>query len=95
MHEGFGIVLLEAMAYGMPVITTDAVGLSLDISANKAGLVVPPKNSFALAKAIIKLIDNPSIAERMGVNGMQLVLDKYLWSEISKSVELIYEELYQ
>ena len=58
-HEGFGRVLIEAMACGKPVIATKCGGPE-DIILNKfVGVLVPPKNAQALAKAIICVLDNP------------------------------------
>jgi glycosyltransferase involved in cell wall biosynthesis len=90
-HEGFGIVLLEAMAHGMPVITTDVTGLSEEIQGNCAGFIVPRKDPKALAKAIEVLLSNSQTARETGENGKKLVQDKYLWKNISKQVVNIYE----
>lgn len=92
-HEGFGIVLLEAMAYEIPVVTTQAVGLSDEIAACKSGLIVPEKDSSALAEGIHQILSNPLQAREMGKNGRQLVSHKYLWSDICEAVIQIYKDV--
>jgi glycosyltransferase involved in cell wall biosynthesis len=89
-HEGFGIVLLEAMAHARPVITTHAVGLADELTACQAGAAVPPSDPAALAVAIGQIIDQPELAARMGENGRQRVCQKYLWDGIAEKVEQIY-----
>jgi glycosyltransferase involved in cell wall biosynthesis len=92
-HEGFGIVLLEAMAHGAPVITTTAAGLSDEIAERVAGLVVPPKDAPALAQAIRRLLECRHLRNSLGLRGCELVKTKYRWSVIAKDVQTIYQEL--
>jgi glycosyltransferase involved in cell wall biosynthesis len=90
--EGFGIVLLEAMACKIPVIATDIVGVAREVKQNNCGIIVKPKDSQALAEAIIKLLKNPKLAKKMGENGRILVEEKWGWEKIAKKVEKIYGE---
>jgi glycosyltransferase involved in cell wall biosynthesis len=57
-QEGFGIVLIEALACGTPVVTTNIVGMADEIKKYNAGMVVEPKNSKLLAESIIKVLAN-------------------------------------
>jgi glycosyltransferase involved in cell wall biosynthesis len=95
LHEGFGIVLLEAMAHGLPVVTTQVVGISNEIIEHAAGIIVPPKNPFSIAEAVNTLLSDPWKAQQMGSNGQELVRRKYLWPEITKEVIKIYEAVTQ
>jgi len=88
--EGFGIVLLEAMACNVPVIATSIVGTSSDIKKYNAGLIVEPRKAEELAQAITTIIRDPTLAETMGSNGRNLVEEKYDWKEIAKQIENIY-----
>jgi glycosyltransferase involved in cell wall biosynthesis len=88
--EGFGVVLLEAMACKIPVIATDIVGVAREVKQNNCGIIVKPKDSQALAEAIIKLLKNPKLAKKMGENGRILVEEKWGWEKIAKRVEKIY-----
>lgn len=92
-NEGFGIVLLEAMASGTPVVATNIVGLAKDIIKYKCGLVVKPKDSEALADAITKIFINSHNASKMSLNSRILVEKKYSWNEISIQIEKIYREV--
>lgn len=57
-QEGFGIVLLEALACGTPVITTNIVGIAKEIERYNTGIIVESKNSEILAGSIIKILEN-------------------------------------
>lgn len=70
--ESFGYVLFEAMAMGIPVITTSAVGSARLIKKRRAGLVIAPNNPVVLAKAIKRLISNPSLYKELQQNGRKL-----------------------
>jgi glycosyltransferase involved in cell wall biosynthesis len=89
--EGFGIVLLEAMACKIPVIATDIVGVAREVRQNNCGIIVKPRDSLALAESIIKLLENPKLAKKMGENGRKLVESKYGWKSISKQIDSIYQ----
>jgi len=92
-NEGFGIVLLEAMAYNTPVITTTIPGISGDIKKHRTGLIIPPKDSKQLSESIIWLFKNKGLAEEMGNSGRNLVEKKYNWKKISREIEKIYLQL--
>jgi glycosyltransferase involved in cell wall biosynthesis len=71
IYEGFGIVLLEAMAAGIPVIATRVHGIKEVMVDGESGILVPPKNPDAIAEAIIKLIENPQLRNRLIENGFK------------------------
>lgn len=91
--EGFGIVQLEAMASCKPVICTNLPGVSGVDENEIASIHVPPKDSEALANAIIKLLDDEKLAKKMGENGAKLVEEKYSWEKIAEMTEKIYSEI--
>lgn len=64
-HEGFGIVLLEAMSMGVPVVGTRVVGIVDAIRDDVTGLVVSPGDPPALAAAILRLLDDPHLARSL------------------------------
>jgi len=92
--EGFGMVLIEAGACGKPVIGTNVGGIPFVISDQKTGLLVPPKDSEALAKAIIKILKDPELAKKMGENGYKNVKENFIWDkQIEKTKKIIEESL--
>lgn len=65
IHEGFGLVLLEAMAAGLPIIATNKGGQTDIIKSERSGILVPPGDTEDLADAIIKLSEDDGIRETM------------------------------
>lgn len=92
-NEGFGIVLLESLSCKTPVITTNIVGIADEIKKNNCGIVVEPKNSNQLSKAIINLIQNDKLKRQMGDNGRKLVEKRYSWKKVAKDMEKLYMEV--
>lgn len=91
--ETFGIVLLEAMAAGRPVITTEIAGMAEDIRKGDAGIVVPENDAGALAGAIKSLLSDTGKAEQMGAHGRSIVEQGYRWSQIARRIEEVYMKL--
>ncbi len=79
--ETFGIVFLEAMHHGLPIITTNISAMPELVEEGKNGFLVPPGNSQALATAILKLIKNPDLMKQMGKAGQQKVANSYSWEK--------------
>jgi len=77
--ESFGMVLVEAMACGIPVIGTNIGGIPEVINDGVDGLIVPSEDSKALAQAIRKILGNPTVAKSMGVAGRKKVVEEYSW----------------
>ncbi len=92
--EAFGIVLLEAMRYGVPLISTDIIGSGTSwVNQNDVtGLVVPPASPASLAGAIRNILNHPEDAIRYGQAGKQRIKDEFTISKIAKSINQIYEK---
>ena len=88
--ESFGIVLLEAMAAGKPVVASDIEGYSSVISNGKEGLLVPPKQDEALAEAIATLLRNPDLMSELASNGLKRV-EEFRWERVASSVMDYYQ----
>jgi glycosyltransferase involved in cell wall biosynthesis len=85
-REGFGLVLLEAMACGRPVLTTPIVGIAADVEPRDVGVLVPPNAPAALAAAIRDLRGLPA----MGRRARQLVEERYTWERVTDDYERLF-----
>lgn len=90
--ESFGIVNLEAMACSVPIIASNIGGIPDVVKDGENGLLVQPKDSEALAEAIIHLLENEERREKMGTNGF-IKVKKYSWDNIAERTERIYLEM--
>jgi glycosyltransferase involved in cell wall biosynthesis len=92
-EEGFGLVLIEAMAAGKPVIGTLCGGIPEIVVDGETGLLVPPESPHELAKAISTLLKNPDLARRMGQAGRRRVEKHFSVDPYVENVEKVYLEL--
>ncbi|WP_345673031.1 glycosyltransferase, partial [Streptomyces phyllanthi] len=89
-YEPFGIVPLEAMACGRPVVAS-AVGGQLDTIADPGtGRLVPPRDPGALARAVAALLADPAAREACGTAGRRRVLSRYGWGQVAAATEAAY-----
>jgi phosphatidylinositol alpha-mannosyltransferase len=91
-RESFGIVLLEAMALGKPVVATSIEGYAGVMANGVEGYLVPPKNDIELSQALEKLIDDKQLRQQMGAKGF-ITAQKYDWREISQRVVNYYKQI--
>ncbi len=76
-REGFPRSILEAMACGLPVVTTAIRGCRETVVDGETGLIVPARDAEALTASVLRLIDNPELATRMGEAGRRRAVDLY------------------
>ena len=86
--EGFGFVLLEAMAMGLPIITTNIVGSAQIIKEKKAGIIIPPNNPEALTQAIQDLFKDNSLYQTLRENGKKFADEFRIQKNINKFLEV-------
>ena len=87
-NEGFGVVYIEAMAQGKPVIGCQEEGIEDFVEDGKTGLLVKPKDVDSLDKAMDYLLSNPDEAKAMGERARKLVLENYTWEKnAEKTIE--------
>jgi glycosyltransferase involved in cell wall biosynthesis len=82
LAEGFGLVLIEAMAAGAPVIATNVGGIRDVVQANETGLLVPPGNAAMLANAIKRMIQDPQLRQRLAANAARDVRERFTWERV-------------
>lgn len=92
-YEPFGIVPLEAMACGRPVIAARVGGLADTVVDGVTGIHVPPRDPAATACAAQNLLDNPGLCRTLGRHGHTRVSERYTWRVVAAETERIYREL--
>lgn len=93
VNEPFARILMEAMAAGVPVIGTNCDGTKEIVQDGITGFLVSLENPSDMAEKIIKLYDNPELAEKFRNNGKKLIRDKYTIDRYVQNIEKIIIEL--
>ncbi|MCA8480457.1 glycosyltransferase [Burkholderia multivorans] len=88
--ESFGLVFLEAMREGKPVIGCAAGGMPEVVSHDINGLLVPPGDAKSLAQAIRRLVDAPELRERMGIAGKRLFTERFTATRMASESSALY-----
>ena len=88
--EGLGVVLIEALQNARPVVASAVGGIVDVIQHEQTGLLVPEKNPKALAEAILRLLDDPILATRLGENGRAQAQWQFDWERITRETESLY-----
>jgi glycosyltransferase involved in cell wall biosynthesis len=91
--EGLGVVLLEAMSFGKPVIASDAGGIPDIVRPFENGLLVPPGDAKALAAAVECLARDPALVRRLGESARRDVEANFSWSSILGRLEVVYHRV--
>lgn len=89
LSEGFPNVILEAMAEGLPIISTNVKGLDEMVKNNINGLLVKPKDPQDIAKKILKLINDENLRKKMSKNNINESTN-YSWEKVIQKLENIY-----
>ncbi len=93
-QESFGIVLLEAMAAGLPIVASDIHGYKRVVQRNVTGLLVEPRDPDAIAAALELLICEPELLKRLGDAGARRA-PEYDWSHVTGQLVDVYQEVIQ
>jgi phosphatidyl-myo-inositol alpha-mannosyltransferase len=91
-HESFGLVLVEALAAGVPVVATDIPGYREVIRDGVDGLLVPPSDAAALASAIRRVLVEPDLASALAHTGRARARE-FSWDVVVPRIEAIYERV--
>lgn len=92
LYESFGMVALEAMACGTPVVASDVGGLSFVVRDGETGYLVPENDPYILAATIGCLLRDPQLRRRLGARGIE-VAREYAWSRVADKIEELYASL--
>jgi glycosyltransferase involved in cell wall biosynthesis len=84
LYEPFGLVALEAMAAGRPVVAAEAGGLTEIVTEGATGLCVPPGDAGALAAALERVLSDGALAGRLARQGREHAVSGYSWSRVAE-----------
>jgi glycosyltransferase involved in cell wall biosynthesis len=85
-HEPFGIVILEAMFNGLPVVATDVSAIPEMVIEGETGFTVPRDDAAALADRLLRLLTQPDLARRLGAAGRLRVQEQFTWGAVAKTM---------
>jgi glycosyltransferase involved in cell wall biosynthesis len=91
-YEHHPFAVLEALATGLPVVTTTVGGIPETIKTGRNGLLVKPFDSKQFSNAILYLLEHPVEAAEMGTQARKTIVEQYDWSIVVKQVMKVYEE---
>jgi glycosyltransferase involved in cell wall biosynthesis len=92
-EEGLGLVILEAMSCGVPVVSTACGGPSTVVQEGKTGRLVPPRNAEKLANASIDLLQDPSLLQSYGQNSRDRIVNQFSEEATIRQFLSVYENL--
>ena len=90
-YEPFGIVPLEAMACGIPVVAAAVGGLTDSVVDHGTGLHVPPKDPAAIAEAVAMLLASPALRAKLGRAGERRAKARFSWNRVAAETEKAYQ----
>ena len=94
VYEPFGIVALEGMAAGVPVVAANVGGLSEIIEHDRTGVLVYPRNPESIAWGVNRVLLDPGYARWLVQNARRKVQEEYSWEAIAQRTIEVYEEVY-
>jgi glycosyltransferase involved in cell wall biosynthesis len=92
IQEGQGIVLLEAQASGKPVVAFEVGGINEAVRNGETGLLVELGSSDKLADALLELLSDKALREKMGVNGREFISENFTWDICAQRMLNVYRE---
>jgi glycosyltransferase involved in cell wall biosynthesis len=92
-YEAFGLVLLESLAQGTPVVASRVGGIPEIIEDGRSGLLVPPGDVPALGEALERLWSDPALARALGESGRREVVPRFTWEGLVDRLDAVYREV--
>ncbi len=93
LSESMGMALLEAMALGLPVVSTDVGGVTEAVENGIQGLLVPPGDPRALAQRIAQMLDDPEASREMGRRARKVAVERFSTRAIAGKQVGLYREM--
>jgi glycosyltransferase involved in cell wall biosynthesis len=93
LWDPFPQVILEAMANGLPIVSTAVDGACEMIVDGETGILVPPGDAVALAAGIRRLLNDPELAERLGKAGRQRLATVYSIERVVGDLDKLYQDV--
>ena len=91
--EGFGLVFLEASACGKPVIGGRSGGIPDAIGDGSTGFLVDPLDPVELANSIVRVLENPELGRRLGLEGRQRAVREFTWNRFASRLRAVLESV--
>lgn len=91
-RESFGIILLEAMAMGKPIVASNIEGYASVLTTGKEGLLAPPRDAGGLAESLTTLLTDPAMRREMGEKG-RMTAARYSWQHVARRVFDYYQKV--
>ncbi|BAY26403.1 group 1 glycosyl transferase [Calothrix sp. NIES-2100] len=92
-YEPFGLVAIEAMASGTPVVASDVGGLQFTVVPEETGLLAPPQDVEAFREAIDRILINPQWRDELGKGARERVIRKFSWDGVASDLSELYTQL--
>jgi glycosyltransferase involved in cell wall biosynthesis len=92
--ENFGIALVEALAAGLPCVTTKGVAISEEICKTQAGIVVSLEPND-IAEGLIRVLENQELQTRLGSNGRRLAIERFSMQKMGEAIQTMYGKILQ
>jgi glycosyltransferase involved in cell wall biosynthesis len=92
-YEPFGLVAIEAMAAGSPVVASNVGGLKYTVVHEKTGLLCPPQDEIAFSEAIDRILSRPNWQAQLGRAAKERVKSKFGWDEVGRQLSELYIDL--
>jgi glycosyltransferase involved in cell wall biosynthesis len=93
LWEGLPLALLEAMAMGLPVVASRAIGIAEAIDHGACGLLVAPRDREAMAQAVVSVLDDPGRAARLGAAARRRVLERHTLEAVAGRMDALYRRI--
>lgn len=93
LYENIPLRLLEAMSCGAPVVATNVSGVPEVVTHEENGLLIPPRDSPAIAGAVLRILNDPDLARRLGRAARSLMVDRFDWRVVAEGVVQSYRRV--